>query len=137
MFHKTAHEHNNKAFCHMLYLAWLKLVAMGKGQRNNDSTCIRLCNSASRSLTTLLNRREQWKMSTSTGLEITTKIWVSVRKTCLSFWISPAISGFPVRKPKFKAILRPDNSWISGRKPWSKNWVSVTNFGCPGHPETQ
>ena len=50
----------------MLYSAWLKLVAMGKGQRNNDGTCIRLCNSASRSLTTLLNRREQWKMSTST-----------------------------------------------------------------------
>ncbi len=62
----------------------------------------------------------------SAGLEITIKIWSSVhKKTCPSIWISPAISGFPVRKSSLS------------RKPWSKNWVSVTIFGCPGHPETQ
>ncbi len=71
------------------------------------------------------------------GLEITVEIWVSVRKTSLSVWISPAISGFPVRTPMFNADRRPDNSWVSGRKPWSEIWVSITTFGCPGHPETQ
>ncbi len=50
-----------------------------------------------------------WSMSEKnicahTGLEIAIKIWVSVRKTYLSSWISPAIYGFPVRKPKFKVI---------------------------------
>ncbi len=39
----------------------------------------------------------------STGLEITVYIWVSVRKTCLSIWISSAISGLPVRNLMFKA----------------------------------
>ena len=72
-----------------------------------------------------------------TRLEITIKIWVSILKTCVIIWICPAISGFPVRKPKCKAICWPDNSWVSGWKPWSKNWVSATIFGCPGHPETQ
>ncbi len=36
------------------------------------------------------------------GLKITIKIGVFIRYTCLSIWISPAISGFPVnmvRKP--------------------------------------
>ncbi len=87
-----------------------------------------------------------WKVTQNTfdfyldsgaGLEITIKIWVSVRKTCLSIWISLAISGFPVRTPKFKAVRLLDNSWVSGRKTCSKNWVSITIFGCPGHLETQ
>ena len=33
------------------------------------------------------------------GLEIAIRIWVTVRKACLSIWISPTISGFPVRNP--------------------------------------
>ncbi len=70
------------------------------------------------------------------GLEIRIKIWVSIQKICLNIWISPSISGFPTRKPQFKTVRQPENSWLSGRKPWFKNWVSVTTFWCPRHPET-
>ncbi len=71
------------------------------------------------------------------GLDITSKIWVSVRKTFFRIWISSIVSWFPVRKPKHNVVHQADNPWVSAWKICFKIWVSVTIFGCPWNLETQ
>ncbi len=54
---------------------------------------------------------------TIAGLEITIKILVPVRTTCLRIWITPAVSRFPVRKAKYKVVHQPHNPCFPDVKP--------------------
>ncbi len=51
-------------------------------------------------LENILLVQQKGQTNYTTGLEITYKIWVSVRKTCLRNWVSVRFLGFPFRKSK-------------------------------------